>query len=260
MNQINAQIAKELNVQPAQVNAAVDLLGDGATVPFIARYRKEKTGGLDDTQLRKLEERLGYLRALEDRRASVVKTISEQGNMTPELLRALNIAASKVDIEDLYAPFKPRRRTKAQIAREAGLEPLAAALLNDPTRDPLAAAVPFINPECEIGDQATALDGARNIIIEQMAESPKLVGEERKMMWDAGKIKSKIRKGKNADGAKFEDYFDFDQAIKKMPSHRILALLRGRNEGYLSLGLDVDEEPNGQHPGEQKIMAAYNIV
>ena len=260
MSQINAQIAKELNVQAAQVNAAVELLGEGATVPFIARYRKEKTGGLDDTQLRKLEERLGYLRILEDRRATILKTITEQGNMTPELERSINMATSKVEIEDIYAPFKPRRRTKAQIAREAGLEPLAEALLTDPAGDPSGLAADYLNPELEIENAEVALEGARNIIIEKITENPKLVGEQRNMLWEEGQLSSKVRKGKSDDGAKFGDYFEFNQSVNDMPSHRALALLRGRNEGVLSIGLDVDVEPGHSHPAEGKIMSTYNIA
>ena len=260
MTEINARIANELNVQIAQVTAAVDLLGEGATVPFIARYRKEKTGGLDDTQLRKLEERLDYLRALEDRRATVINSITEQGKMTPELARSINGAMSKVDIEDIYAPFKPRRRTKAQIAREAGLAPLAEILMKDPDCDPIAAASAYLNPDADAADSEAALEGARQIIIEKIAETPKLVGEQRKMLWDDGLLKSKVRKGKDADGAKFKDYFAFDQSVNDMPSHRVLALLRGRNEGFLSIGLDIEPDAKGQHPAEQKIMADFNIA
>ena len=260
MTEINARIANELNVQIAQVTAAVDLLGEGATVPFIARYRKEKTGGLDDTQLRKLEERLDYLRALEDRRATVINSITEQGKMTPELARSINGAMSKVDIEDIYAPFKPRRRTKAQIAREAGLAPLAEILMKDPDCDPIAAASAYLNPDADVADSEAALEGARQIIIEKIAETPKLVGEQRKMLWDDGLLKSKVRKGKDADGAKFKDYFAFDQSVNDMPSHRVLALLRGRNEGFLSIGLDIEPDAKGQHPAEQKIMADFNIA
>ena len=260
MAEINVRIAEELNVKTAQVTAAVDLLADGATVPFIARYRKEKTGGLDDTQLRTLEERLHYLRALEDRRRTVVNSITEQGKMSPELLASINRAKSKVEIEDLYAPYKLKRRTKAQIAREAGLEPLAEILLKDPNCDPVSEAVAYLNPDMDIATQEAALDGARNIIIEQIAETPKIVGEQRKMLWEEGLFQSKVRKGKNAEGAKFSDYFEFNQSVNDMPSHRILALLRGRNEGVLSLGLDRELNANGQHPAQQKIMADLDIA
>ena len=260
MEQINAHIASELNVKIAQVNAAVDMLGEGATVPFIARYRKEKTGGLDDTQLRKLEERLGYLRALETRRATVLKSITEQGKMTPELNRAISSAMSKVDIEDIYAPFKPKRRTKGQIAREAGLEPLAELLLADAAIDPVAEAQKYLNTSHDVGDSDAALDGARDILIEKICEDPKLVGDQRKWLWDEGKINSKVRKGKTDDGAKFGDYFDFSQSLDNMPSHRILAILRGRNEGVLSLDLDADVDAGQQHPAEGRIMSHYDIA
>ncbi|HVX36947.1 MAG TPA: Tex family protein [Hyphomicrobium sp.] len=260
MDSINARIAKELNVQTAQVAAAVDLLGEGATVPFIARYRKEKTGGLDDTQLRKLEERLGYLTDLEDRRAAVIKSITEQGKLTPDLQRAINGADTKVELEDLYAPFKPKRRTKAQIAREAGLEPLADALLGNPTLDPSKEAEKYVSAEKGVADVKAALDGARSILIERIGENAKLVGDLRQWLWATGLVISKVLKGKEAEGAKFSDYFDFSQAIHKIPSHRALALLRGRNEGFLDLDLDVEAEPGHSHPAETKIMSAYSIA
>lgn len=260
MNTINARIAKELNVQLSQVAAAVDLLGEGATVPFIARYRKEKTGGLDDTQLRKLEERLGYLAELEDRRHAVLKSITEQGKLTPELQRAIAGAASKVDLEDLYAPFKPKRRTRAQIAREAGLEPLADALHINASLDPEAEAKKYVNAAKGISDTKAALDGARAILIERIGEHAKLVGELRTWLWDKGLISSRVLRGKQTEGAKFSDYFDFTQPIRELPSHRALALLRGRNEEFLSLDLDVPVEDGRPHPAELKIMTAFNIA
>lgn len=260
MDSINARIAKELNVQMGQVAAAVNLLGEGATVPFIARYRKEKTGGLDDTQLRKLEERLGYLTDLEDRRAAVIKSITEQGKLTPDLQRAINAADTKVDLEDLYAPFKPKRRTKAQIAREAGLEPLADTLLGNPALDPLKEAEQYVSSEKGVADVKAALDGARSILIERIGENAKLVGDLRQWLWATGLITSKVLKGKETEGAKFSDYFDFSQAIRQIPSHRALALLRGRNEGFLDLDLDVEAEPGRPHPAETKIMSAFNIT
>jgi uncharacterized protein len=260
LDSINARIAKELNVQMGQVAAAVNLLGEGATVPFIARYRKEKTGGLDDTQLRKLEERLGYLTDLEDRRAAVIKSITEQGKLTPDLQRAINAADTKVDLEDLYAPFKPKRRTKAQIAREAGLEPLADTLLGNPALDPLKEAEQYVGPEKGVADVKAALDGARSILIERIGENAKLVGDLRQWLWATGLITSKVLKGKETEGAKFSDYFDFSQAIRQIPSHRALALLRGRNEGFLDLDLDVEAEPGRPHPAETKIMSAFNIA
>jgi protein Tex len=260
LDSISARIAKELNVQSSQVAAAVDLLGEGATVPFIARYRKEKTGGLDDTQLRKLEERLGYLTELEDRRATVLKSITEQGKLTPELQRTIQGAESKVELEDIYAPFKPKRRTKAQIAREAGLEPLADALLSNPTLDPSKEAEKYLSAEKGVGDIKAALDGARFILVERIGESAKLVGDLRQWLWATALITSKVRKGKQTDGAKFSDYFDFHQPVREIPSHRALALLRGRNEDFLDLDLDVEVEPGRMHPAEMKIMSAFNIA
>lgn len=260
MDSINTRIAKELNVQVAQVAAAVDLLGDGATVPFIARYRKEKTGGLDDTQLRKLEERLGYLTELEGRRAAVLKSITEQGKLTPELERALRAADTKVELEDLYAPFKPKRRTKAQIAREAGLEPLADALIGNPALDPAIEAEKFVAADKGVSDAKTALEGARSILIERMTENAKLVGDLRQWLWSTGLVTSKVLKGKQTEGAKFSDYFDFRQAARQIPSHRALALLRGRNEGFLDLDLDVELAPGQAHPADAKIMTAFNIA
>ena len=260
MDRINTRIATELNVQLAQVVAAVDLLNEGATVPFIARYRKEKTGGLDDTQLRRLEERLGYLSELEDRRVTVLKSITEQGKMTPELQRAIDAAQSKVDLEDLYAPFKQKRRTKAQIAREAGLEPLAAMLLSTPSLDPAIEAEKFLSAERGVADVKSALEGARSILIERISEDAKLVGDLRSWLWSTGQLMSHVRKGKIAEGKKFSDYFDFSQNVRDVPSHRALALLRGRNEGFLELDLDVAVEDGRPHPAELKIMSAFNIA
>jgi uncharacterized protein len=259
-DRINQRIASELGVGVGQVAAAVVLLGEGATVPFIARYRKERTGGLDDTQLRKLEERLGYLRELEDRRATVLKSIAEQGKLTPELTRAISDADTKVALEDLYAPYRPKRRTKAQMAREAGLEPLADALLANPALAPNAEAAKFVNGDKGVADAKAALDGARHILIERMAEEPKLVGDLREWEWAEGVLTSKVTKGKEAEGAKFADYFDFGQRLKDMPSHRVLAMLRGRNEGVLDLNLDVPHEEGKPHPAEGKIRVAFDIA
>ena len=239
MTTINERIAKELNVQVGQVAAAVELFGEGATVPFVARYRKEKTDGLDDTQLRKIEERVGYLRQLEDRRATVLKTIAEQGKLTPELRYCIAAAENKIELEDLYAPFKPKRRTKAQIARESGLKPLADALLSNPSLNPVKEADKYINPESGVADADAALDGARSILIERIGEDARLVGELRETLWGSGRLASSVKKGKAAEGSKFSDYFDFRQPIRELPSHRALALLRGRNEGVLALDLDV---------------------
>jgi uncharacterized protein len=260
MDLINQRIAAELNVGVNQVAAAVELMGEGATVPFIARYRKERTGGLDDTQLRKLEERLGYLRELEDRRATVLKSIEEQGKLTPELSRAVLGAATKVDLEDIYAPYKPKRRTKAQIAREAGLEPLSEVLLSNPALNPEAEAQKYVDAGKGVEDVKAALDGARHVLIERISEHASLVGGLREWQWSEGNFKSKAIAGKTEEGAKFSDYFDFKQAMKDMPSHRVLALLRGRNEGVLDFDLEVDT-PEGQtvHPAENKIRAAFNI-
>lgn len=260
MSTITSRIAAELTVKQEQVEAAVALLEEGATVPFIARYRKERTGGLDDTQLRKLEERLGYLRELEDRRASVLKSVREQDKLTPELERALLAASSKVELEDLYAPYKPKRRTKAQIAREAGLEPLAEALLQDSSVTPETIAAKFIDAGKGVEDAKAALDGARHILIERIGESAQLVGELREWLWDRGVITSKVAKGKEAAGEKFSDYFDFSQPVRQMPSHRALALLRGRNESILDLDLDVPFEKGDVHPAQRKIMVAFGIA
>jgi uncharacterized protein len=239
--------------------AAVVVLGGAATVPFVARYRKETTGGLDDTQLRKIEERLGYLRQLEDRRATVLKTIADQGKLTEGLQRAISAANSKVELEDLYAPFKPKRRTKAQIARESGLEPLADALLSNPSLDPAMEARKYVNTENGVAHADAALDGARAILIERIGENARLVGELREWLWATGRITSSVQKGKATEGTKFSDYFDFSQLIRELPSHRALALLRGRNEGFLGLDLDIDIEPNQPHPAELKIMSAFGI-
>jgi protein Tex len=259
MDKINQQIARELGVNVAQVNATVELLAEGSTVPFIARYRKEKTGGLDDTQLRKLDERLSYLRELEDRRATVVKSIEDQGKMTPELSRAIQGADNKVALEDIYAPHKPKRRTKAMIAREAGLEPLADALLANPALNPETEAQKYIDAGKDVADVKAALDGARAIFMERIGDKSELVTNLRTWLWENGIVTSALIKGKEAEGAKFSDYFEFTQKIKDLPSHRALALLRGRNEGILDLGLDVVTEPGKPHPAEGKIMVAFGL-
>ena len=259
-DKINAQIARELGVQVAQVTATVEMLAEGATVPFIARYRKEKTGGLDDTQLRNLDERLGYLRELEDRRATVLKSIDEQGKLSGDLARAINAAETKVDLEDLYAPHKPKRRTKAQIAREAGLEPLTDALIANPSLVPDQEAAKYVDAGKGVADTKAALDGARHILIERIGEKPDLVGSLRDWLWDTGLITSKVLKGKDAEGAKFSDYFDFSQKVKEVPSHRALAMFRGRNEGFLDLELDVPRNEKQPHPADGKIMGAFNLA
>lgn len=245
MNKILLQLASELKVRPAQVNAAVELLDGGATVPFIARYRKEATDGLDDTQLRDLEARLGYLRELEERRAAVLKSIDEQGKLTPELRAAVEAAPTKQELEDLYLPYKPKRRTKGMIAREAGLEPLADRLFADPSLDPAAEAASFVNAEAGFADAFAVLDGVRDLLSERWAEDATLVGKLREWLWEEGLLKSKLMDGKdenNADVAKFRDYFDYDEPIGRVPSHRALAVFRGRTLEFLDAKLVVDEE------------------
>lgn len=257
---IEHRIADEIGVSPRQVMAAVQLLDDGATVPFVARYRKEATGGLDDTQLRTLEERLGYLRELEDRRATVIASIEEQGKLTPALRAEVENADTKQRLEDLYLPYKPKRRTKAQIAREAGLGPLAESLLADPTLDPEAEAGRYFNAEAGFGDTKSTLDGARQILIEQFAEDATLLGELRDYLQEHGEVRSTVIEGKENEGAKFRDWFDFREPISTLPSHRALALLRGRNEGVLRLALDVDRpDPDAPHPCEGRIAARFGI-
>jgi uncharacterized protein len=240
---IAAQIAAELGVQAWQVKAAVDLLDAGSTVPFIARYRKEATGTLDDTQLRELEERLRYLRELEDRRRSVLEAIAAQGALTPELQAAVVGADTKSRLEDIYLPFKTKRRTKAQIAREAGLEPLADALLKRPELDPEREAAKYLNAEHSIGDAAAALAGARSILVERVAQDADLAATLRERLWTQGRMVSRVKKGKDAEGQKFKDYFEFSQQPSGMPSHRVLALLRGEKDGVLELDL-AEAEPN----------------
>lgn len=239
------QLAAELKVRPAQVNAAIELLDGGATVPFIARYRKEATDGLDDTQLRDLEARLAYLRELEDRRAAVLKSIEEQGKLTPELRAAIEAVPTKQELEDLYLPYKPKRRTKGMIAREAGIEPLADKLFADPTLDPHAEAQAFINADGGFADAFAVLDGVRDILSERWAEDATLIGKMRDWLWAEGLFKSKLMEGKdehNPDVAKFRDYFDYDEPIRTVPSHRALAVFRGRTQEILDAKLVVDEE------------------
>lgn len=237
--QINDRIAQELSVNPRQVTAALNLLDEGATVPFIARYRKEATGGLDDTQLRLLEERLHYLRDLEKRRETILQSIQEQGKLTDALQHSIAQAETKSQLEDLYLPYKPKRRNKAQIARESGLEPLARQLLSQPHLDPEAAAKAYVNPEKAVPDVKAALEGAGQILIEQFSEDPQLIGMLRQFLWNTGIIVSKVVKGKEEAGAKFSDYFKYEEPIRTIPSHRALALLRGRNEGVLRFGLEL---------------------
>ncbi|MDR3396022.1 MAG: Tex family protein [Pandoraea sp.] len=260
--QIVQRIAAELSVQPRQVAAAVQLLDEGATVPFIARYRKEVTDNLDDTQLRTLEERLLYLRELEERRAAILASIDEQGKLTDELRTAIEAAETKQTLEDLYLPYKQKRRTRAQIAREAGLEPLAQALLADPTLDPQTEAAKFVDAEKGVADIKAALDGARDILSEQFGETADLLGKLRDYLWNQGVVSSKVIEGKqNEEGEKFRDYYDYDEPIAAVPSHRALALFRGRNLGILMVKLGLGEELDAQipHPCEGVIAGHFGI-
>jgi protein Tex len=262
---IEHRIAIELSVRPSQVIAAVQLLDEGATVPFIARYRKEVTGGLDDTQLRTLEERLTYLRELEERREAIVASIEEQGKMTPELKSEILQAETKQRLEDLYLPYKQKRRTKAQIAREAGIAPLAEALLNDPNLVPETEAAKYFNTEAGFADTKAVLDGARQILMEQFAEDAQLLGALREYLEEHGVVKSVVAEGKENEGAKFRDYFDYSEPLVDIPSHRALALFRGRNEGMLQVSLVLDSEldaetkPVGHNPCESRIAARFGI-
>ena len=260
MLSIEQRIASEIAAKPEQVRAAVDLLDGGATVPFISRYRKEVTGGLDDTQLRLLEERLRYLRELEERRAAILASVEEQGKLSDALKSDLLAADTKARLEDLYLPFKPKRRTKAQIAREAGLEPLALGLRADPTLTPESFAETFVDAEKGVADVRAALDGARAILMESIAEDAQLVGELRDWIWAKGQIRAKVVAGKEAQGAKFRDYFDHVEPIGKIPSHRLLALMRARNEGVIELELSptIDSE-QGHAEGEGRVAARADI-
>ena len=255
LDQIPRLIATEIGASPAQVTAAVELLDAGATVPFIARYRKEVTGGLDDTQLRRLEERLGYLRELEARRAAIVNSITEQGKMTDDLARAIAGVATKAELEDIYLPFKPKRRTRAMIAREAGLQGLLDAILADRGADPVALAAGFLSEG--FPDAKAALEGARDIVAEGLSEDASLLGRLRDHMRKVGKLCAKVVPGKEAAGAKFSDYFAHTEEFSRVPSHRALAMFRGRNEEVLTLDLEVDAEfPRGESPAERACGAA----
>lgn len=267
MQSIEARLATELAVRPQQIAAAVALLDAGSTVPFIARYRKEATGALDDTQLRNLEERLGYLRELEERRAAILASVAEQGKLTPQLQASLEGADTKQRLEDLYLPYKPKRRTKAQIARDAGLDVLAAALLADPMLPPEAEAAKFIKApfKTEEGenpgapDVKAALEGARQILMEQFAEDAELLGSLREHLQTHGLMSAKVAAGKETAGAKFRDYFDYSEPLRTVPSHRALALFRGRKEEILQLALKLPEEGVDGNPCEIKIAARFNI-
>lgn len=253
---IEGRIAEELGVRERQVKAAVDLLDSGSTVPFIARYRKEATEMLDDAQLRTLEERLRYLRELEDRRTAVLDSVREQGKLDAALEARIRAADTKARLEDIYLPFKPKRRTKAQIAREAGLEPLADGLLTDPSVDPSAAAAAFVDAGKGVADPAAALDGARSILAERFSEDADLTGELRERMWSRGRVVAKVRDGKEEAGAKFADYFDFAEPFTALPSHRILAMLRGEKEDVLDLVLEPEEPSEQPGPSSYENMIA----
>ncbi|OPX22193.1 MAG: RNA-binding transcriptional accessory protein [Candidatus Latescibacteria bacterium 4484_107] len=264
MDPIATKIAEELNVPPQRVAAAIALLDEGATVPFIARYRKEVTGGLDDTQLRTLEERLHYLRELEQRRAVILQSIADQGKLTEPLEAAIRSADTKIRIEDLYLPYKPKRRTKAQIAREAGLAPLAEALLSNPEHEPETLARCFVDPEKGVPDTKSALEGARHILMEDFAEEADLLGWLREHLWRHGMLCARVIEGREQAGLKFQDYFDYREPIRRIPSHRALALFRGRNEQVLQLELVLGDEKkradsDGFNRCEKQIAAHFGI-
>ncbi|PAU85880.1 RNA-binding transcriptional accessory protein [Pseudomonas sp. WN033] len=262
MDSIASRIAAELTVRPEQVAATVALIDEGASVPFIARYRKEVTGSLDDTQLRYLEERLRYLREMEDRRQSILASIAEQGKLSPELERDIREADTKTRLEDLYLPYKPKRRTKGQIALEAGLGPLAEQLYADPTLEPEALAAGFVDADKGVADVKAALDGAKYILMERFSEDANLLERLRRTLKQDGRVVSRLVPGKETEGAKFRDYFEYDEPLAKVPSHRALAILRGRNEGILSISLELgeaDATPGASHPCEGLIAEAVNI-
>ncbi len=256
---VQQRIADELGVREPQVGAAVGLLDEGATVPFIARYRKERTGGLDDTQLRTLEERLRYLRELEERRAAVLDSVREQGKLDDALEAQILLADTKARLEDIYLPYKPKRRTKAQIAREAGLEPLADGLLTDPTQDPQATAAAYLNPEAGVEDAAAALAGARAILVERFTEDADLIGTLREQVWTAGRMTAKVREGQEQGGAKFADYFQFAEPLTKLPSHRVLAMFRGEKEQVLDLTVDPTGDDGSTAAYEGEIAHRFGI-
>ena len=259
---ISLRIAEELSVREAQVNAAINLLDEGSTVPFISRYRKEVTGALDDTQMRRLEERLIYLRDMEQRRDTILGSIEEQGKLSGQLKQAILEADTKNRLEDLYLPYKQKRRTKAMIAREAGLEPLADALLADPGLDPEAVASKYFNTDAGITDTKAALDGARQILMERFAEDADLLASVRSFLQAHAQLSSSLVTGKEAEGAKFSDYFEHTEALAKVPSHRALAMFRGRNEAILNLSLvmHAEEKPTDAHPCEAMIAEHWKII
>jgi uncharacterized protein len=270
---IEQRLATEISAKPAQVAAAVALLDEGATVPFISRYRKEVTGGLDDTQLRLLEDRLRYLRELEERRTAIVASISEQGKMTPELLDAISHAEDKTRLEDLYLPYKPKRRTKSQIALEAGLLPLADALLADPTLNPEVEATKYLKPAFTseqgenpgVPDTKAALDGARYILMDRFAEDAPLLQDLREYLQAHGVVEARVIEGKEEAAAKYADYFNYDEPLGAIPSHRALALFRSRREELLTVVLRLDSEPEKPkwdaplNPCEARIARRFGI-
>lgn len=260
MLSISQRISEELSVQEKQVIAAIELLDEGSTVPFISRYRKEVTGGLDDSELRQLEDRLRYLRELDDRRNTILKSIDEQEKLTPELKASILQADTKNRLEDLYLPYKVKRRTKAQIARESGLEPLAVSLFEDPTLLPEKEAEQYIDNDKNISDTKAALDGARQILMERFAEEADLLQSLRDYLWNNGIIESTVMEGKEIEGEKFADYFEYQEAVIKIPSHRALALFRGRNESILQMNLKVPNEDELEtHPCEAMISSFYDL-
>lgn len=260
MKSISQRIAEELGIKESQVLATTELLDGGATVPFIARYRKEVTGSLDDTQLRDLHDRLGYLRDLEDRREAVLKSIAEQNKLTPELEQAIRAADTKTRLEDLYLPYKPKRRTKGQIAIEAGIEPLADALLTDPSLAPEVEAQSYLNQELGFADIKAVLDGAKYILMERFAEHAELLDKTRSFLREHAVLSARVTEGKEKEGEKFRDYFEHDEPFAKVPSHRALAMFRGRREGFLSLRVDVAVAEGAGHPCETMIAETFGIL
>lgn len=264
MNSINARLAEELQINETRINAAITLLDDGSTVPFISRYRKEATGGMDDSQLRLLDERLRYLRELEERRQVILSSIEEQGKLTPELKREIGAAETKVLLEDLYLPYKPKRRTKAQIAREAGLEPLADTLLANPNLNPQQEAEAFINAEEGVPDVKAALDGAKYILMERFGEDATLLGKLRAFLKNDGLLSAKVIEGKEQEGAKFRDYFDYHESFAKVPSHRALAIFRARKEGIVTVAITLPEPETKDvkvvHPCETMVANHWQVL
>lgn len=262
MDKISQRIAEEIGVNVQQITAAVGLLDEGATVPFISRYRKEATGSLDDTQMRQIEERLRYLRELEDRRTSIINSIREQEKLTPQLEQDILSAETKTILEDLYLPYKKKRRTKGQIAREAGLEPLADKLVDNPELDPEKEAEAFINADAGVADSKSALDGAKFILMERWSEDATLLGRLRSFLWQEGEVQVSVVEGKEVEGAKFRDYFEHREGLKKMPSHRALAIFRGRNEGFLNYSIvvgDSDADRKVSHPCEMMVAEHWGV-